>query len=68
MIPKFLGSGDVCPVFQSQDGFPCLHALLPVCHGFLRFTSDVTPADHLVASMAAEQFHRACEKTDVLLA
>ena len=44
LIPLFWTSGDVCPGFQSQGGFPCLHASLPVHNGFLRFTSGVTPA------------------------
>ena len=34
-----------------------LHALLPACNQFLTFTSGVTPADLLVASMAVEPFH-----------
>ena len=37
-------SGDICPGFQSQGGFYHLCALSPVCNGFLRFTSGVTPA------------------------
>ena len=44
LIPLFWTSGDVCPGFQSQGGFPCLHASLPPHNGFLRFTSSVTPA------------------------
>ena len=52
----FWTSGDVCPGFQSQGGFPCLCALLPVCNGFHRFISGATPADPLVASMEAEPF------------
>ena len=48
---------DVCHGFQSQGWIPCLHASLPVCNRFLRFTSAVTPADLLVASMTAEVFH-----------
>ena len=49
-------SSNICPGFQSQGGFPCLNALSPVHNGFLRFTCSVTPADLLVASMAAEPF------------
>ena len=49
-------SGDVCPGFQSQGGFPCLHASLAVNNGFLRFTSGVTPADCIEVTMAAEPF------------
>ena len=55
--PLFCTSGDICPGFQSQAGFPCLYALLPVCNRFLRFTSGATPYDLLVASMAAKPFH-----------
>ena len=36
--------------------FPRLCVSLPVCNGLLRFTSDATPADVLVASMATELF------------
>ena len=43
--------------YQSYGGFPCLHALLPVCNGFLRFTSGVTSATLLAASMVAKSFH-----------
>ena len=38
-----------------QGGFHHLHALSTACNGFLRFTSGVTPADYLAASMASEQ-------------
>ena len=54
LIPLFLTSGDIFSGFQSQGQFPNLHASLP---GYLRFTSGVTPADLLVASMAAKLFH-----------
>ena len=30
LIPLFWTSGDICPGFQSQGGFPHLHALLPL--------------------------------------
>ena len=50
LIPLFWTSDDVGPEFQSQRGYPHLHALLPVCNGILRFTSGVTPADLLAAS------------------
>ena len=53
----FWTSGDICPMFQSQGGFPHLHASLPMHNRFLRFTSGATPADLLMASMAAEPFH-----------
>ena len=49
LIPLFWTSDDVGPEFQSQRGYPHLHALLPVCNGILRFTSGVTPADLLAA-------------------
>ena len=51
LIPLFWTSGYVCP------GFTSLCASLPVCNGFLRFNSSVTPADLLVSSMATELFH-----------
>ena len=57
LIPLFLTSGDVFSGFQSQGQFPNLHASLPGHNGYLRFTSGVTPADLLVASMAAKLFH-----------
>ena len=57
LILLFWTSGDVCPRFQRQGGFPCLHATLLVCNTFLRFHCGVTPADLLVASMAAKPFH-----------
>ena len=56
LIPLFWTSGDVSPGCQSQGEFFCLHALLPVCKGFLRFTSGAPPADHLTASMVTEPF------------
>ena len=56
LTPPVSDSGDVCPRFQSQSVFPCLCALLPGCKGNLRFTCGATPADLLVASMAAKPF------------
>ena len=50
---SFNFSGDVCPRFQNQTGFPYLDALLPACNEFLRFTSDDTPVDLLADSMPA---------------
>ena len=44
LIPLFWTSGDICPGFQSQGGFPCLCASSPVYNRFLRFTSGATPA------------------------
>ena len=44
LIPLFWTSGDVCPGFQSQGGFPHLRASSPAHNGFLRFTSGATPA------------------------
>ena len=44
LIPLFWSSGDVCPGFQSQGGFPHLRASLPAHNRFLRFTSGATPA------------------------
>ena len=49
LIPLFWTFGDVCPGFQSQDGFLA-------CNGFLRFTSGAAPADLFSASMVAELF------------
>ena len=57
LIPLFWTSGDVSYGFQSQNGF-CLictwqrHMSNITCS--LRLTSGATPADLLVASMAAE--------------
>ena len=42
--------------FKSQGEFPHLHALSPVFNRIPRFTSAATPADLMVASMAAEPF------------
>ena len=44
-MPLFWTSGDVCPGFQSQVGFPHLRASWPAHNGFLKFTSSATPAD-----------------------
>ena len=44
LLPLFWTSGDVCPGFQSQGGFPRLRASSPAHNGFLRFTSGATPA------------------------
>ena len=57
LITLFWTAGDVCPGFQSQGGFPCLCALLPVRNRFFRFTSCVTLADLFAARMVAELFH-----------
>ena len=64
-ISPFCGAADI-PVLDLQWHLPwvsnpwliLLHAsaLSPVCNRFLRFTSGATPADFLVASMAAEPF------------
>ena len=35
---------------------PHLHASSPACNEFLRFTSDVTHADHSTAKMAAKAY------------
>ena len=56
LIPLFWTSGDVYPRFQSQVGLAHLCDLLPVCNGFIRFSSGVTPADLLAGSMAVEPF------------
>ena len=52
----FWTSGDTRLGFQSQGGCPHSCSLSPVHNRILRFTSGVTPADLLAASMAAEQF------------
>ena len=41
------------PWVSKPAWIPRLHALSPVCNGFLKFTSSVTPANFLTASMAA---------------
>ena len=43
----FWTSGDVSPGFQSQGGFPRLHASSPTCNRFLRFITSATSADLL---------------------
>ena len=53
-MPLFWTSVDICCGFQSQVRFLHLYASSPACDGFLRFISGVTPADLLVANMAAE--------------
>ena len=57
LIPLFWTSGNICPGFQSQGRSLRLHTSSPAHNGFLRFTSGVTPADLLAASMAAKLFH-----------
>ena len=57
LVPLFCISGDVFSGFQSQSGF----YLIRFCGGkcnvhFLRFTSGSTPADLLVAGIAASHF------------
>ena len=54
MGPLFWTSGDVCPGFQSQGGFPHLCASLPVCNRISTFGATTT--DLLVASMSAGTF------------
>ena len=51
LIPLFWTFGDVCPRFQSQGGFPCLHGLSAACNRFLKFTSSVTPANFLAEEL-----------------
>ena len=51
LIPLFWTSGDICPGLQSQGRSPRLHAS-PVCNGFLRFTSGVTPAELRYSSIS----------------
>ena len=57
LIPLVWTSGDICSGFQSKGGFAHLPASSPVHNEFFRFTSGVTSADLLVASMTAEVFH-----------
>ena len=59
----FWTSDDVYLGFQSQGGSPCLRVSLPSC--ILRFTSGVTPADLLAASMAAELFSSTYLRTSI---
>ena len=56
LIPLFWTSGDVWPRISKAGWIPHLHALSPVCNGFLRFSSGATPADVLSASMVAMPF------------
>ena len=44
--------------FKNQGGFHYLHACLPACNGFLRFTSGATPADHLATSLLPFMFRQ----------
>ena len=39
--------------YVSGNKYAITSAFLPACNGFLRFTSDATPADLLMASIAA---------------
>ena len=56
LIPLFWTSGDVFYGFYAKLGWiPHLHASSPVHNRFLTFTSGVTPADLLEASMAADR-------------
>ena len=41
--------------FKTRVDPPYLHAYSPVCNGFLRFTSSVTPADLLAAKLFSIQ-------------
>ena len=53
-IPLVQPSGNVCPEFQSQGGsLGCLLCYLHIM-GFLRFNSGATPANLLMATMAAD--------------
>ena len=68
-ISPFCGATDT-PVFgllvTSSLGFkaigwiPCFCALSPTCNEFLRFTSDVTPADCVEVSKATQPFFHPC--------
>ena len=56
-IPLFCTSGDISSGFQSQSGQRLFQLGRGICvTWFMRFTSGATPADLLVASMAAEPF------------
>ena len=52
LIPLFWISGDTCPGFQSQGGFPRLRASSPVHNRFLSCASGATPANLFMVSMA----------------
>ena len=57
LIPLFWTSGDRLAAPDAKAGWISdLHALSLACNGLLRFSSCVTPADLLAASMAAEAF------------
>ena len=51
LTPLFWTSGDICPMFQSQGWSRHLNPSSPVYNGF---NLGVTPADHMVVSIAAE--------------
>ena len=55
-MPLFLDFWWHLPWVSKPGWIPCLCAFLPVCTGFYRFTSGVTPANCTVVSMAAEPF------------
>ena len=44
------------PWVSKPEWIPHLHALLPACNEFLRFTSGVTPTDCIEVSMATKPF------------
>ena len=52
-VPAFVLQVTSAMGFKARIGTVCLGALLPVCNGFLRFTSGAQPADNLATSMAA---------------
>ena len=60
LILLFWTYGEVCPGFQKHGGggggIPCLHVLSPACNEFVRVISGTTPADLLVARIAAQSF------------
>ena len=57
LIPLYRTSGDVSSRFQSQSGQPLFVSSGGTCVTFsLKFSSGVTPADVLVASMTVEPF------------
>ena len=58
LIPLFRTSGDVCPVVKAMVDFSLVRFL--ACMLFLRFTSGVTPANLLMASMVAGHIPYMC--------
>ena len=65
LILLFWTSGDIYPGLQTHGGSPCLCALSPTHNGIPRFTSGVTPAHLLAASIATKPFSSTYWRTSI---